>query len=149
MVQLCLSSSVSGGRRPGEERARFHAAYVSGFTKCCSFSHNFRPPPLKSPHVFSPSPSPSLPLSLCLPEINFAESLAKMSGWFLGRGGGEKNWQPRLSTPPSFLFLFHLSFVLSVALSLSARPLCLELPLVSFSGKFAFTAGWRKTTAAK
>lgn len=108
---VCRSQQPANGVRETSGAAS-NAAYVSGFTKCSSF------PQLQA--AASEVSTRFLPFSLCLPEINFAESLAKMSGWFLGRGGGKKkNWQRRLSTPPSFLFLFHLSFALSVALSLS------------------------------
>lgn len=78
--------------------AASNAAYVSGFTKCSSFTQ------LQA--AASEVSTRFLPFSLRLPEINFAESLAKMSGWFLGRGGGKRNLAAS-SPHPSF---FPVSF---------------------------------------
>lgn len=139
---VCRSQQPANGVRETSGAAS-NAAYVSGFTKCSSF------PQLQA--AASEVSTRFLPFSLCLPEINFAESLAKMSGWFLGRGGGKKKKLAASSLHPSF---FPVSFsslfrALGRALTLPLRSLCLELSLFSFSGKFAFAAGRRKPTTSR
>lgn len=130
---------MAGEQRPGDEQP-----YVSGFTKC-SASIQLRAAASKVSTRFLPF------LSLCLPEINFAESLAKMSGWFWGErrreGIGNDVYPPLLLSRSFFISL-------SCSRSCSRSPLGLfvlnpPLPPFSFSGKFAFTACWRKPTTNK
>lgn len=106
---------AAGEGRPRDQRTCFHAACVSGFAECSSF--------LQLQAAASKVSARFLPFSPRLSEINFAESLAKMSGWFSGgRGGGKELAATSLPAPPPF----HLSFGLFVVLLLSRSPFFLS-----------------------
>lgn len=116
---ICRSEQPGNGVRETIGAAS-KAAFVSGFTKCSSFAQ------LQA--AASEVSTRFLPFSLCLPEINFAESLAKMSGWFLGRGGREKKKKiGSVVSPPLLLSCF---FFISLSRS---RPRSHSPPSVSLS----------------
>lgn len=107
----------------GEREDRFHTSCVSA-AECSSF--------LQLQAAASKVSARFLPFSPRLPEINFAESLAKMSGWFLGgRGGGGGKELAATSFHPSF-FSSLFSHSWSCSRSPALLSFCLETPFLLF-----------------